>query len=270
MDNKLTSTLTSVYYGIGITALSYLFLTNALPKLTITYNKAMRAFAKSGRNVFTIINKGGDFINKNTLEKFHEFYNKIDPSDQIVIILHTPGGSLTSSEAIFKCLNRHKGKITAYIPQYCYSGGMLIALACDEIIMSPNALVGPCDAQFMDKIGFGMTSSDVIDKVITEKRGLGQKIEEAWLAQGYEAQKVKLAQKNVLKEMLEMNNEKTRFNADTIEKIYDELFSGKYPHSYNLTPENLLALGINVKIEKQPRFVNDILYYDARCLDYYY
>jgi len=41
----------------------------------------------------------------------------------------------------------HKGKVTVFVPHYAMSGGTLIALAADEIVMDPNAVLGPVDPQ---------------------------------------------------------------------------------------------------------------------------
>lgn len=178
--------------------------------------------------------------------------------------MHTPGGDLISSDAIYKCLLKHKGKITAYIPQYCYSGGMLIALACDEIIMGKNAFVGPCDVQLKDKnnsvFGSDYTSRDVIEKVIMEKKKLGQKVTEEWLAQGFEAEKIKEVQKNMVKKLLSSKENKNKYSEDAIDKIYNELFSGKYPHCHNFDYNDIQKIGINVKVDDMPNYIKNIFY----------
>jgi ClpP class serine protease len=70
------------------------------------------------------------------------------PSDQpIDMILHTPGGLVLAAEQIAKALVEHKGKITVFVPHYAMSGGTLIALAADEIVMDSNAVLGPVDPQ---------------------------------------------------------------------------------------------------------------------------
>jgi hypothetical protein len=40
--------------------------------------------------------------------------------------------------------------VTAFVPHYAMSGGSLIALAADEIVMDPNAGLGPVDPQIGD------------------------------------------------------------------------------------------------------------------------
>lgn len=65
----------------------------------------------------------------------------------IDIVLHTPGGLVLAAEQIAEALKKHPGRVTVLVPHYAMSGGMLIALAADEIILDPNAVLGPVDPQ---------------------------------------------------------------------------------------------------------------------------
>src|ERR671937_2289798 len=73
---------------------------------------------------------------------------RLTPPDlSIDIVLHTPGGLVLAAEQIAFALKRHKGNITVFVPHYAMSGGTLIALAADAIVMDPNAVLGPVDPQ---------------------------------------------------------------------------------------------------------------------------
>ena len=72
------------------------------------------------------------------------------PEQPIDIILHTPGGLVLAAEQIAKALVERKGKVTVFVPHYAMSGGTLIALAADEIVMDANAVLGPVDPQLGD------------------------------------------------------------------------------------------------------------------------
>jgi ClpP class serine protease len=87
-------------------------------------------------------------------------YIDIDDSEQVVraidltdsttpidFVLHTPGGLVLASEQIAQALLRHPAKVTVMVPHYAMSGGTLIALAADEIMLSPSAVLGPVDPQ---------------------------------------------------------------------------------------------------------------------------
>lgn len=72
----------------------------------------------------------------------------LTPEDMpIDLVLHTPGGLVLAAEQIACALKRHKAKVTVFVPHYAMSGGTLIALAADEIVMDPNAVLGPVDPQ---------------------------------------------------------------------------------------------------------------------------
>jgi ClpP class serine protease len=73
---------------------------------------------------------------------------RLTPPDMpIDLILHTPGGLVLAAEQIAQALVRHPAKVTVFIPHYAMSGGTLIALAADEIVMDENAVLGPVDPQ---------------------------------------------------------------------------------------------------------------------------
>jgi ClpP class serine protease len=65
----------------------------------------------------------------------------------IEIILHTPGGMVIAARQIASALADHSEHVTAVVPHYAMSGGTLIALAADEIIIDEHAALGPVDPQ---------------------------------------------------------------------------------------------------------------------------
>jgi ClpP class serine protease len=69
------------------------------------------------------------------------------PEQAIDLILHTPGGLVLAAEQIAKALVQRNAKVTVFVPHYAMSGGTLIALAADEIVMDPNAVLGQVDPQ---------------------------------------------------------------------------------------------------------------------------
>ncbi len=89
---------------------------------------------------------------------------RLTPDDMpIDIILHTPGGLVLASEQIAYAMQRHKAKVTVMVPHYAMSGGTMLALAADEIIMDENAVLGPVDPQI------GQYPAASILRVIKEK-----------------------------------------------------------------------------------------------------
>lgn len=71
------------------------------------------------------------------------------PKDKpIDLIIHTPGGGLVlAATQIARALKEHPAETRVIVPHYAMSGGTLIALAADKIIMDPNAVLGPVDPQ---------------------------------------------------------------------------------------------------------------------------
>ena len=65
----------------------------------------------------------------------------------IELILHTPGGLVIAARQIAAALADHDGKVTAVVPHYAMSGGTLVALAADEIVLDAHATLGPVDPQ---------------------------------------------------------------------------------------------------------------------------
>ncbi len=103
------------------------------------------------------------YIDVNDSEEVLRAIHMTDPDVPIDIILHTPGGLVLASMQIARALHKHKGKVTAFVPHYAMSGGTLIALAADEIVMSEYAVLGPVDPQL------GQYPAASILKVVEQK-----------------------------------------------------------------------------------------------------
>ncbi|MDX6647317.1 MAG: hypothetical protein QOK40_3044, partial [Miltoncostaeaceae bacterium] len=65
----------------------------------------------------------------------------------IEIILHTPGGLVLAASQIASALADHDGRVTAVVPHYAMSGGTLISLAADAIVVDAHSVLGPVDPQ---------------------------------------------------------------------------------------------------------------------------
>ena len=63
------------------------------------------------------------------------------------MVLHTPGGLVLAALQIAQAVRDHKSKVTVFVPHYAMSGGALIALAADEIVMCKHSVLGPIDPQ---------------------------------------------------------------------------------------------------------------------------
>ena len=152
---------------------------------------------------------------------------RMTPDDMpIDIILHTPGGLVLASEQIARALLRHKAKVTVFVPHYAMSGGTLIALSADEIVMDPNAVLGPVDPQV------GKYAASSILRVMKEKERKDIDDETIMLADMAEK-----AVKQITQTVADMLAQ--RFDRDKALELAQKLTSGQWTHDYPLTCEEL-------------------------------
>lgn len=70
------------------------------------------------------------------------------PANQpIDLILHAPPGSTLAAEQIAHALIRHPARVAVLIPHYAAGDAMLIALAADQVLLDPNAVLAPIDVR---------------------------------------------------------------------------------------------------------------------------
>ena len=133
---------------------------------------------KRGSNVITLIHRQevislfglplSRYIDIEDSEEVLRAIRMTPPDTPIDIIIHTPGGIALAATQIAFAMESHPGKTAVMVPHYAMSGGTLIALAADEIIMDPNAVLGPVDPQLGDQQGIYSASS--ILKVVEKKK----------------------------------------------------------------------------------------------------
>jgi ClpP class serine protease len=170
------------------------------------------------------------------------------PDMPIDLVLHTPGGLVLASEQIAFALKRRQGKVTVFVPHYAMSGGTLIALAADEIVMDPNAVLGPVDPQ----LGTAQ-SSFAAASVLKALSQPNPNREDTTLILGDLAQKaMRQVHETVRKLLLEHHTD-----ADA-ERIASALADGQWTHDYPLDVDELKQLGIAVSTEL-PHAVHDLM-----------
>lgn len=87
------------------------------------------------------------YINIEDSEQVLRAIRSTPPQRPIDLILHTPGGLVLAVDQIASAIKAHPAPVTVFVPHYAMSGGTLLALAADEIVMDPNAALGPVDPQ---------------------------------------------------------------------------------------------------------------------------
>ncbi len=159
----------------------------------------------------------------------------------IDIILHTPGGLVLASYQIALALKEHPAKTTVIVPHYAMSGGTLIALAADEIIMDKHAVLGPVDPQLAEGQGSAVPAASILKTV--ELKG-EKEVDDATLIRADMARKA-IAQ---VEEMV-YNLLKGKMEEEKAKELAKTLSEGRWTHDYPITYEHALKLGLNVKTE---------------------
>jgi ClpP class serine protease len=151
----------------------------------------------------------------------------------IELILHTPGGLVIAARQIAAALADHDGKVTAVVPHYAMSGGTMIALAADEILIDTHAALGPIDPQ----LGQYPAASLVAVAEIP-----GQHKDETLLMADV-GRKALHQVEMFARGLLERNMEPVK--AREVARI---LSTGLWTHDHPLLPPELESLGLPIKI----------------------
>jgi ClpP class serine protease len=167
------------------------------------------------------------------------------PEQPIDMILHTPGGLVLAAEQIAKALLDHKGKVTVFVPHYAMSGGTLIALAADEIVMDANAVLGPVDPQIGD-----MPAASIL-RVLNLKDV--NRIKDETLELADIAGKARLQVAGFVAELL-----RSRLPHDKASSLATVLTEGRWTHDFPITVELARELGLPISTE-MPRTVYELM-----------
>jgi ClpP class serine protease len=157
-----------------------------------------------------------------------------DPHVPLDLILHTPGGLVLASLQIAEAIKKHKGKVTVFVPHYAMSGGTLIALAADDIVMSQHAVLGPVDPQL------GRFPAASILKVLGKKPI--KDIEDETLILADQADKAIIQVRESVKELLQ--GKQINGKEDELARL---LAHGTWTHDFPITYDRAKSLGLHVK-----------------------
>ena len=160
-----------------------------------------------------------------------------DSNVPIDLIVHTPGGLVLAAEQIANALLHHEAEVTAMVPHYAMSGGTLIALAADRILMARSAVLGPVDPQ----IGQHAAASIV---AAVERKDVN-KVDDETLIMADMSKKA-LAQVRTFVVGLLVGNGASPEDAD---RLAGTLSEGRWTHDYPITPQEATDLGLRVSTE---------------------
>ena len=72
-----------------------------------------------------------------------------DFGKNLLLILHSPGGTAEAAQTIVDYLRSKFSAIDFLVPTYAMSAGTMIALGCDRIVMGKQSQLGPTDPQLI-------------------------------------------------------------------------------------------------------------------------
>nr|WP_318036628.1 ATP-dependent Clp protease proteolytic subunit [Dethiobacter alkaliphilus] len=154
------------------------------------------------------------------------------PDDMpIDLLIHTPGGLVLASEQIANALKNHPSKVTVFVPHYAMSGGTMIALAADEILMDGNAVLGPVDPQI------GRYPAVSILKAVRAK-DINEVDDETLILYDVAEKAIKQVTNRVYEILLD------RLGEEKAREVAASLASGKWTHDYAITCSELGEMGL--------------------------
>jgi len=173
------------------------------------------------------------YIDINDSEEVLRAIHLTDPEIPIDLVLHTPGGLVLAATQIARAIFTRKGKVTVFVPHYAMSGGTLLALAADEIVMSDYAVLGPVDPQLGEYPAASILKA-AHQKPIAE-------VDDKTLILADQAEKAIAQMRHEVGELLA-----DRYPSEKAEEIAKLMTSGTWTHDYPITCDRARELGLSV------------------------
>ncbi|MEA2969495.1 MAG: hypothetical protein QOE78_2756 [Alphaproteobacteria bacterium] len=176
------------------------------------------------------------YIDINDSEEVLRAIQMTDDDVPLDLVLHTPGGLVLAALQIAKAVREHKGKVTVFVPHYAMSGGTLIALAADEIVMCEHSVLGPIDPQLGDSPAASLI------KVVGEKPVA--KIDDRTLVLADVGRKAIAQVKQAASELLTR-----RLAAEQADALAEKLTAGTWTPDYPIWASTAKSLGLSVSTD---------------------
>jgi ClpP class serine protease len=173
------------------------------------------------------------YVDMNDAEQVIRAVRLTDPKRPIDLVLHTPGGLMMAALQIARAIDEHPARVTVFVPHYAMSGGTLIALAADEIVMGRHAALGPVDPIVRD-----IPASSVIFAA-TQKPI--ERVSDETLMLAEQGRKAMAQIRAAVRELLAGKLEESK--ADELAR---QLSEGHWTHDYPLMFDELNAWGLPV------------------------
>ncbi|WP_418159424.1 SDH family Clp fold serine proteinase [Benzoatithermus flavus] len=175
------------------------------------------------------------YIDVNDSEEVLRAIHLTDDEVPLDIVLHTPGGLVLAATQIARAIQSHKGKVTVFVPHYAMSGGTLIALAADEIVMCRHSVLGPIDPQ----LG-GMPAASIIK--VAEEKPIAE-VDDQTLVMADVGRKAIAQVESVAAKLLSKRMGEAEAHA-----LAARLATGVWTHDYPISAEEAREMGLPVSV----------------------
>lgn len=210
---------------------------------------------------------GDDFVGRDSAPQqiaFDEAFSAVaqirqaNPRAKIVVVLHTLGGYARPAHMMATALQHHLAKskrkrgdrTIAFVPYVAMSGGTMIALASDKVVMGAAGSLGPIDTIY------GGFPNDAYQALLEQKGPLAT--QDVLVLLAHEADKYDRYAREVSREIV---NDLHKSSEREENYLADHLSAGRMSHSQAITPKEAKRLGMNVSTEI-PKIIYDFV--DAR------
>ena len=176
------------------------------------------------------------YIDINDSENVLRAIQMTDDDVPLDMVLHTPGGLVLAALQIAQAIRDHKSKVTVFVPHYAMSGGALIALAADQIVMCKHSVLGPIDPQLGDSPAASLIK-------VVEQKPVAE-IDDQTLIRADIGRKAIAQVKQAAAELLQRT-----LPADRAEALAEKLATGTWTHDYPIWARTAKELGLPVRTD---------------------
>lgn len=214
-------------------------------------------------------------INDRDLNGFMTVIHNLDKTKGLDLIIHSPGGDVTATEAIGDYLRKvFGGDIRIFVPQLAMSGGTMLSCIGNVIYMGKHSSIGPIDPQYNGVPAHGVIQEyEQAKKEVCENpntivfwQNVISKYPAAFIGQCYKA--IELSS-DVLKKWLKEGN---MFDGDSakdkkIEKIMKFLNNNEYTkiHSRHIGIDKAIDIGLKIKPLEDDSVLQDAILTVHHC-----
>ena len=173
------------------------------------------------------------YINIEDSEEIIRAIQMTDPNLPIDLVLHTPGGLVLASYQIAHAIKHRPGMVTVHVPHYAMSGGTLIALAADEIVMGDHAVLGPVDPQIGEYPAASLVK-------LVQTKPVAEIDDRTWILADVGRKAIDQLREHLTQLLLE------HFSPERADELATTMSDGRWTHDFPITFEEAQALGLRV------------------------